>query len=49
MNVNWEDEMTTPMYAHLNIMTTPLEYKEQYPVKVEILGVGRTGRELGWK
>ena len=36
------------MYTLLDAMTTPLEYREQYPVKVGILEVERTGIELGF-
>ena len=36
------------MYTLLDAMITPLEYREQYPVKVGILEVGRTGIELGF-
>ena len=36
------------MYTLLDTMTTPLEYREQCPVKVGILEVGRTGIELGF-
>ena len=34
---------TTLMYTLLDTITTPLEYREQHPVKVGILEIGRTG------
>ena len=43
------NQRTTLMYTLLDTITTPLEYREQHPVKVGILEIGRTGVEFGFR